>query len=700
MHPRSYLFFDPNDYTLLRIVNDVLCRSPQSQSIRSLLSPYMHPRGIKEMAATQVLRIAYAIASLLGTLEAGKALDRLSALRSLRDEVLISASTYFQKNTARVLIQIMKDLIRHKDDEETQLRLAHTFRMASSGRPQTVRAELTKYHLLEMPEDWNQLAFDDHVHDANTKGRKSPTHLVMDAWIKGIRFLTVVYYNYVEPEVAAELLEAASILDVHIRIGIEVSCRFRGKYVRMLWEPRSYTDGKSFGAFLEEQPVRAFMKEGRQVSAYQQKYVFEALQAFNAKHRSSINAEFGLDLEDLNEEEFSRFVGTGQPSLLHLAKYIQSCMEPKLQRAALNMAQEYAAADQNRRKELETLVEDLNAIDSEMLITRYLQPCRNPELHDPSIPQDGPEVPPLLRLGPGELLPRLAKFHSGSSFTLNLSNLSIPDTLEILYDCQGHITNIELYNLKDVSRGKWSMPASVHQVCPGDAVDLTNPERTCAQISELRKALNEDNVIALKRAIRAIIWSFEEDRLALSNTLVQVKTRPDLSRTAALEQELAAMDERKTKFLDILFHIETFHRYYKNRPLGSRIGSGSTGQSRHQYGMGVIVLDTLTNRAKKIALSGGSGQRKILPVTAKMTAHSRVRCHGAEEESPCCAWCARSLDWSRRGALFRGNGFSTGSISIHNVLEILSLWAEYSFIMTTGCALPLLHPTPCRLADP
>ena len=33
-------------------------------------------------------------------------------------------------------------------------------------------------------EDWNQIAFDDHVHDVNTKGRKSSTHLIMDAWIK------------------------------------------------------------------------------------------------------------------------------------------------------------------------------------------------------------------------------------------------------------------------------------------------------------------------------------------------------------------------------------------------------------------------------------------------------------------------------------------------------------------------------------
>jgi len=50
---------------------------------------------------------------------------------------------------------------------------------------------------------------DHHIHDANTKGRKNPTHLMMDAWVKGIRYLTVVYYNYVEPAAAP----AAPVLD-------------------------------------------------------------------------------------------------------------------------------------------------------------------------------------------------------------------------------------------------------------------------------------------------------------------------------------------------------------------------------------------------------------------------------------------------------------------------------------------------------
>ncbi|MDP3428909.1 MAG: hypothetical protein Q8R89_01110, partial [Desulfomicrobium sp.] len=164
-------------------------------------------------------------------------------------------------------------------------------------------------------------------------------------------------------------------------------------------------------------------------------------------------------------------------------------------------------------------------------------------------------------------------------------------------------------------------------------MDAISPERICAQIGELQKALNEDNVIALKRAIRSVIWSFEEDRLSLENSLSHCRSKNEISRVAELEGDLTDMERRKNKLLDILFDIENFHKHYKKRPLGSRIGSGSTGQSRHQYGMGVVVLETLPKRAQKIALDQTKGQRKLLPVTARMTVHFRARCHGRGEDS-------------------------------------------------------------------
>ena len=267
---RWRICFDAEDQELLEMVQNVLGRERSGNPSSEPLNPYLNPHGIVELAAPQSYRIAYAMIHLLHSLEIGRADDRLRALQSLHQEVMNISHGHLRRNTARVLLQIMKELVRKGGEPRRQLELAHDFRMAASGKPRDVRRELRRYHLLEMPEEWNQIAFDDHVHDANTKGRKTPTHLIMDAWIKGIRRLTVVYYNFVPPEAAGELLEAGRIMGITIRIGVSLGAQFRGKNVRFIWVPRGFADSRDFLAFLEEPHVRAFMEEGRQVSRYQQ----------------------------------------------------------------------------------------------------------------------------------------------------------------------------------------------------------------------------------------------------------------------------------------------------------------------------------------------------------------------------------------------------------------------------------------------
>ena len=620
------LFFDANDYKLLAIVNDVLRRGSRPQSLSSLMAPYMHPRGIKEMAAPSGLRIAYAIVGLLGSLEAGKAQDRIVALRSLRDEVFSSSTTYFQKNTARVLMQIMKELVRSRGNELRQLKLAHDFRMVYAGKPRLVKTELRRHHLLEMPEAWNQFAFDDHVHDANTKGRKSPTHLLMDAWIKGIRKLTVVYYNHVEDEVVAELLEAGSILDIHVRIGIELWSPFRGKFVRFVWELEGFFDNHDLLRFLGEPPVQALMDEGREVSRYQQCYVLEALAAFNCRHRPVLDGELGVSSRELDEADFLRYVGTGQPSLLHLAKYIQDGCRTLLEAEVERIHAAHPHDTARREAELTACASRMERLSLETIIGRFLQPCCNPGLHDPTVPHDE-GMPPLLHVEPPALLGRLAGMHSGSRFTLNLSNLTIQDTLELLYLCEGRITHIEAFNLKDAGHGMTAQAADRASGFAGDAVDVTSPARNYQLINMLQKALNEDNVITLKRAIRSIIWEYERSREITARKCEQGRGRGCTpGEQERLQAELAAMDARKEALLDILTHIGTFHDYYNKRYLGSRIGSGSTGQSQQQHGMGLVVLDTLPRCAcREVLRDHREEQPRLVPVTARMISHRHVR---------------------------------------------------------------------------
>ena len=236
-----------------------------------------------------------------------------------------------RRNTARVLLQIMKELVRLPGEHARRLELAHDFRMAVSGRPLLIRRELQRYHLLEMPEEWNQIAFDDHVHDVNTKGRKSSTHLLMDAWIKGIRRLRIIHYNFMEPRFAAELFAAARILDIDVRIGIEFSARFRDKYVQLIWVPRGFGDAQGFLCFLTEPVVMKLMEAGHQASLYQQEYVISLLKKFNAVHRLDLNRRLDIELPLVDEAEFLAFVGIGQKSKLHLSKFVHDKLMKTLQ---------------------------------------------------------------------------------------------------------------------------------------------------------------------------------------------------------------------------------------------------------------------------------------------------------------------------------------------------------------------------------
>ncbi|MHB9097775.1 MAG: hypothetical protein ACYC5X_08125 [Syntrophales bacterium] len=570
------LLFDRKDHELLGLVRDVLNREQSRKNFKSLLNPYLNPHGIKEMAASQGFRIAYAMADLLHSLESGKAADRLSALRALHDEVLNITHSALRINTARVLLQIMKELVRLGGKPARQLELAHDFRMAVSGRPLLIRRELQRYHLLEMPEEWNQIAFDDHVHDANTKGRKTPTHLIMDAWIKGIRRLTVIYYNYVPPEAASELLEAGQIMGITIRIGISVGARFRGRNIRFIWVPRGFCDARDFLSFLAEPAVRAFMDEERQVSEYQRDHVVTLLDEFNRTHRPAINAAFGVVLPPLDPADFLTFVGGGQASILHLAEFIHTHLLPLMEARVIELRGKYAGTAGEERERLETLVAQMRELDSEAIVEQYLRPVHNPSLPDPNLPGEGEKVPPLLRLAPHELMLMLDQLHAGYRICLNLSDLDGEDVLEILYDCRGMITHLEIFNLKDYVDGKTT---------------------SYGEISTLQTAINEGNVITLKRLIHTIRRRLED------------APRPDAA-------------ERIAKLTEILRNIPALQSHYRAVPLGSYIGSDSTGRSLHHYGMGLILRETLTRQAQK-AIQRTLGPT-VFTLPVRMTAYLRT----------------------------------------------------------------------------
>jgi hypothetical protein len=560
--------FDRQDHALIRIVNNVLAGGGEDAHTRRLYYPYFHAQGIKEMAETKGLRIAYAVIHLLSSLEVGGVDERLKALQALRKEVIDTAEGSLAKNTARVLMQIMKEIVRAYGDHPKQLALAHDFRTAASGKPRLVRRQLQRYHLLEMPEQWNQIAFDDHVHDANTKGRKSSTHLIMDAWIKGIRRLRVIHYHFIEPRFAAELLEAASILEIDVRIGIEFYARYRGKYVQLIWVPRGFTDAQAFLCFLAEPQVVQVMEAGRQAAHYQQRYVMQLLQRFNDTHRAEIGRQLGIDLPAIDEQEFLAFVGIGQKSRLHLAKYIHEVILRALNQKVPQLHKEMATAADPRRTEILEWVAASNALDIEALVDSYLKRSQNPDIVYPDTPSDSPDVPELLRKTPFQILSCLAQLSSSYRITLNLSNVKVHEVLELLYDCQGMITRLEIFNLKDQAAGN-----------TGHIPD----------ISLLQQVINQGNVIRLKRVIRDIV-----ERSSQSDTVAP---------------------QQVEKLKAILHDIDALKAFYDRKPIKARIGSDSTGRSPKVHGMGLVVKDTLPRKIQHwIEKDVRADMRDVLPI--------------------------------------------------------------------------------------
>ncbi|CCK80098.1 hypothetical protein [Desulfobacula toluolica] len=527
-------------------------------------------------------------------MERGQIENRLQALKGLNDDIFSTADGPMAKNTARVLLQIMKELVRAKGDYPLQLRLAHDFRMAAFGKPRIVRRLLKHYHLLEMPEEWNQITFDDHVHDANTSGRKSPTHLIMDAWIKGIRRLRVIYYHYIEPRFAAELIEAARIMEIDLRIGIEFWAAYRNSTISLIWVSRGLPDVDTFLCFLAEPHVVEFMEQGKAVLKFQEKCVLRLLSDFNEQKFDTLCRDFDIDMKRPVPEEFLRFAFPGQPSVLHLGEYIHSLAIFAMKERIKDLNQMFSMADAEEQQKIKQMVEKMDCFSAQDIISNYLRLSQHhgmPMLFDICNDID---LPDRLKINFKELLVNIEKLHHGFRITLNLGDLKPEDVLEILYESNGLVTRLEIVNLKDFILGKTDHIFSVNA---------------------LQEAINDGSLLKLKRVVRQIITSVEQS-------------------------DYVDKTDRLKKLVDVLHDIDALKNMYSVRPLKSRLGSDSNGRSNQTYGMGFGIVNTLTFRAKK-EIQKYTRDRLILPANIKV--NQRVTSFPINSMHPVLKWVMNIL---------------------------------------------------------
>ncbi len=563
---RPAFFFHNHDYDLLDMVNHMLHSDLSEADARRKFFHHLHPRGIKEMSEIKGLRIAYAMVHLLGQIDgkngATSATNRINALKALFDEVMCSTEPVLRINTGRVLAAIMKELIRSRDPQR-QLQLAHDFQRVVSGRPRVIRSYLKEYNLLEMPEEWNQIVFDDHVHDANTKGRKSATHLIMDAWIKGIRRLRIVYYNFIARETARELIAAGQILGMHVRIGIQFSAAFHGRFVHLIWEPRGFGSALNFLNFFSRQPVLDFMAKGKMVSEYEKGQVLHILDQFNKNHLPAINEKFHISMPEINSKEFLAFVGIGQASRLHLAKFIHTKLLPLMEESLSGMAKIYPTENKKAQAEINALLTEMNQCGMDYILHHFL--TDNAEQKQPKA-MEAEILPELMTLSPAMLIDRLEALHSGFKIILSLSRLNAADVLELIHDCKGRIHRLEVFSLKNYVNDNTSH---------------------IPEIIELQQAINSGNIIKLKQITLGMMKKLTQN----ANT-----NGGEENPLMDLPPEI---QKRLEKFRRILGNMDAIKKMYEIHSLGPRIGSNSTEHSLQMYGMGIAITDALPARAQK-----------------------------------------------------------------------------------------------------
>lgn len=544
------LFFDQRDYKLIEIVNSVYNEPKTLGYTGKLFYPFFHPLGIKELAESRGLRAAYATVHLMDSIESGDITSRLEALAGLKDDLVDTVGGPMPKNTSRVLLQIMKDLVRAKGEPGHQLKLAHNFRIAAFGKPRVIRHLLDHYHLLEMPEEWNQITFDDHVHDANTSGRKSPTHLIMDAWIKGIRRLRVIYYHYIEPKCALELIEAARIMEIDLRIGIEFWPLHRGRYISFIWVSRGLLNPESFLSFLARPSVVQFMEQGKALVRFQEKYLYLLLDKFNQSGRMELSRDLGITMMPVAAEEFLDFVEPGQPSLQYLGEFIHSKVLKTIQMQISRLKEGEASPE--AKTHLGRLSKAMNEFMDTDILERYLDAAHFFNgLYD-YVKEKGDCAPPRLCVPFCTLLEQIDDLLEDFRITLNLDRLGPEDVLELLYESSGRITRIEIINLEKY-----------------DPLD----NEVMLRVNKLREAVNQGSILKLKRIISKIIADVQK-------------------------HDTDQKEDRLNVLSVILNDINEFKHMFDARSIKLRIGSDSTGKPGH-YGMGFAVLDTLPFRVRQ-----------------------------------------------------------------------------------------------------
>jgi len=305
--------------------------------------PPFHPQGANRWFKRRRITIAESYLMVVRDLDSRHSSARLDALRKLADVAFHSTNIDYPLNTARVQSALIKEVVKHRSNKRRQLELLYDFSMSTRGQHQVIRKLCDELNIIELPEKGMQIGdlgygWDGHVHDTATSGRKNPTQLIIDAFIKGISRVTVAYGSVSDLDMMEEAFEAGNILGLHVSIALEFSVMVDGaRYHFMAELPRFNSKEELRGFFSSHASDLASFFQGLDINRENRlDAVRRLLETFNASTLPTINEGFEQKpeycLAPLSLDELLATIPNMNITPLHLAEFMYMRYRPVLQK--------------------------------------------------------------------------------------------------------------------------------------------------------------------------------------------------------------------------------------------------------------------------------------------------------------------------------------------------------------------------------
>ena len=289
-------------------------------------------------------------------------------MRNLIQQSFHAKTVKLPLNTARIQINLIKEAIKNQNNRRKQLELLSDFTLASYGDERVIRGLCKKFYLIEVPDVGKPLkdlhmGWDYHVHDNLSEGRKTPSQVLLDAFVKGMSEIVLAYYTFRDESIIREAYEAGEILGVKVQIANgEFSVGPRWGRRHFMYIPPYFEHVEALVDFLKKhrKDLASFFAGLNENAERRRQTVSRMLETFNEEHLPKINEGYASGnpqhCPPIQWSDLKTIVLDGQASRIHLGELLFSKLKPVyFKRILFEKAQYELARDKHLRKELSTL---------------------------------------------------------------------------------------------------------------------------------------------------------------------------------------------------------------------------------------------------------------------------------------------------------------------------------------------------------